>query len=173
MQVGRTAVGGLHDDAAPTQGDGEIAGGLRAGESGAFAEFDHAAIFQEQHGVGVFSGADLDTVGEVLAGGHELDSGGQDLIKRAVDGVDDGAACVVAVLIYGEPDGESGGGDYGSGDGPAGGIVDAARGGRAGHGNHAAFVNAAACDAFMQMVFGQEGAGLGKVAGLEFRDRVT
>src|SRR5260370_16557534 len=98
MQVGRTAVGGLHDDAAPTQADGEIAGGLRAGESGAFAEFDHAAIFQEQHGVGVFSGADLDTVGEVLASGQHLDSGGHDLLTRPVYALDHRAPSVVALF---------------------------------------------------------------------------
>ena len=171
IEVAGTALGGLHDDAAASQADGEIAGGLGVGEFGTLAEFHDAAVFQLQHRVGIFGGADLDAVGEVLAHGQHLDSSGQDLIKGAVDGLHDGASGVVAVLIHGEPDGKSGGGDYGGGHGPAGGIVDAARGGGRRHGNHAAFVDPAAGDALVQVVFHQQGARFRQTAGFELADQ--
>ena len=167
IQVAGTALGGLHDDAAASQADGEIARGLGAGESGTFAQFHHTAVLQLQHGVGIHGGADLDAVGEVLAGGQHLDSSGQDLIKRAVDGLHDGAAGVVAVLIHREPDGESGGHDHGGGHGPPAGIVDAARGGGRGHGNHPSLIHPAAGDARVQVVFHQQGASFRQMAGLE------
>ena len=99
IEVAGAALGGLHDDAAAIQADGEIAGGLGGGEAGALAEFDHAAVLQLQHGVGIFGGADLDAIGEFLSGGQHLDSGGQDFVEGAVDGLHDGASGAVAVLI--------------------------------------------------------------------------
>src|ERR1035441_3857188 len=83
IQVAGTAFGGLHDDAAATQADGEIASGPGAGESGTFAEFHHATVLQLQHGGGILGGTDLNAVGEVLAGGQHLDSGGQDFVERS------------------------------------------------------------------------------------------
>src|ERR1019366_3813137 len=115
-----------------------------------------AAVLQLQHGVGIFGGADLHTVGQVLAGGQHLDSGGQNLIQRPVDGLHDSAAVGVAVLIEGEPDGKSGGDHHGGGHGPAGGIVDAARDGRRRHGNPAALVGPAAGHALVQVLFYQK-----------------
>ena len=171
IQVAGTALGGLHDDAAPSQAYGEVASRLRAGEFGALAQFHHAAILQLQHRVGILGGADLHPVGQVLAGRQHLDSRGQNLIKRAVDGLHNRAASVVAVLIHREPDGKSGGGDHGGGHGPAGGIVDAARGGRRRHGDQPSFVYPAAGHALVQVVFHQQGARLGQMAGLELRDQ--
>src|ERR1035438_2495419 len=112
------------------------------------------AQFEDEHGA--FTPGELADADQWAAGQH-LDSSGQDLIKRAVDGLHDGAAGVVAVLIYGEPDGEAGGNDYGSCHGPPGGIVDAARGGGSGHGNHASLVHPAAGDARVQVVFHPKG----------------
>ncbi len=91
---------------------------LGSGKAGALAQFHQRTIAQLQHGVRIFSGADLDAVGQGLAGLQRLDAVGGNLVERAVDGLHDGGSGASAVLVVGDPNGDPGSGDHHGGSGP-------------------------------------------------------
>src|SRR5262249_17953699 len=77
IEMSRTALCGLYDDAAAAEPDGHVAGRLGRRETGTLAEFDDAAVLQLDHGVGVLRSADLNTIRKLLPGGQNGNAGRQ------------------------------------------------------------------------------------------------
>ncbi len=144
IEMAGTPFGGLHDDAATGQPDGQVAAGLGGGDAGTLAQLDQRAVAQQEHGAGIGGGAEFDAIGKILAGGDRADALGRNLVKRAVHGLNDGMAGAGSVLIDGEPDGDAGGSQYNRGGGPTDGVRGTPGDGRGRHGNYSTFIDSAA-----------------------------